>query len=95
MLTKILVLQSSGAIEKDHLTILAFLLQLTFAHKLSGYQLQDMQTYVKRNTIWHKNFTWSLIFMLSGRTIKLKFINWMEIYYTIAMTSSTKLGFIK
>ena len=34
-------------------------------------------------------------FMVSGRTIKLKSINWMEIYYTIATTSNTNLSFIK
>ena len=33
--------------------------------------------------------------MVSGRTIKLKSINWMEIYHTIAMTSNTNLSFIK
>ena len=31
---------------------------------------------------------------VSGRTVKLKSVNWMEIYYTTAMTSSTKLGVI-
>ena len=34
-------------------------------------------------------------FMVSGRTVKLKSVNCMEIYYTTAMTSSTKMGFIK
>ena len=40
-------------------------------------------------TIWHKKFTWNLILQLAnGRTVKLKSINWMEIYYiAIAMTS--------
>ena len=33
--------------------------------------------------------------MVSGRTIKLKSINWMEIYYTIATTSNMNLSFIK
>ena len=38
-------------------------------------------------------------FTASSRTIKLKLVNWMEIYRTtyirIAMTSSTKLGFVE
>ena len=34
-------------------------------------------------------------FMVSGRTVKLKSINCVEIYYITAMTSNTKLGFVK
>ena len=35
---------------------------------------------IATHTIWHKTFTWSLIygFTVSGRTIKLKSVNWME-----------------
>ena len=33
-------------------------------------------------TVWHENFTWNLIysFMVSGKTVKLKYVNYMEIY---------------
>ena len=34
-------------------------------------------------------------FTVSGTTVKLISVNCMEIYYTIAVTSSMKLGFIK
>ena len=47
-------------------------------------------------TVWHEHFAWNLIlwFMISDRTVKLKSINWMEIYYVyITMVSSTKMGF--
>ena len=33
--------------------------------------------------------------MVSGRTVKLKSVNCMEIYYAITMTLSMKLGFVK
>ena len=34
-------------------------------------------------------------FTVSGRAVKFKSVNYMEIYLTTAMTSSMKLGFIK
>ena len=33
--------------------------------------------------------------MATGRALKLKSVNYMEIYYTTAMTSNTNLGFVK
>ena len=36
-------------------------------------------------TIWYKNFKWNLIcsFTVSGRSVKLKYVNWIEIYYVL------------